>query len=170
MTDRERQVRWLPLRNRLGEVVASTMVDSEDYDRVAGYRWHLGRGYVTRSERVGPGKYVSFRLHREIVGAADSALYVDHINGDKLDNRKANLRIVTPQQSAQNVRARGGTSRFRGVSMNPDGTWRATVRIAKVDHYLGRFSTEEEAAGAASAYRRAHMPFAVARDEAVACA
>lgn len=57
---------------------------------------------------------------------------------------------------------RNGTSRFRGVRLLPNGRWGAHVMVRKRQHHLGSFDTEEEAAEAARAFRRKHMPFSVA--------
>lgn len=103
-----------------------------------------------------------FRLHRELLGLSESdTREVDHINRDRLDNRRCNLRVVTHAQNGQNVPAQGGTSPHRGVSFcRQTGRWRAHVMIDGKQNQLGRFDTEQEAAIAAAAFRRKHMPFA----------
>lgn len=86
---------------------------------------------------------------------------VDHINGDKLDNRKANLRICTRQQNLQNRLKITGTSKYRGVSWDPERQmFRAQATINYRNHFLGRYATEEEAAGVVRRFREANMPFA----------
>lgn len=73
-----------------GAPVAWSTIDLEDYERVIAYRWYLsGRGYAFRSR---DGKSVF--LHREVLGFPDSE-DIDHVNGDKLDNRKENLHACT---------------------------------------------------------------------------
>jgi len=81
-----------------------------------------------------------------------------------LDNRKANLRIVTPQQSAQNVSSRGGSSLHRGVTWRKDkNKWVAQAQLNGKNHYLGLFDSEIEAARVAAEWRKKHMPFSVER-------
>ena len=68
---------------------------------------------------------------------------IDHINGDKLDNRRTNLRIVTPRQNQQNkkIHINGhlpGTHQHKGK-------WQARIWINKKSNYLGTFSTPQEA-------------------------
>lgn len=137
------------------------LVDDEDADRVLSFRWcRCGPGYVGHRA---DGKVVS--LHRFIVGLAPGdGREVDHINGDRLDNRRENLRIVTRAQNNQNTPARGGSSAHRGVSFcKQTGRWRATAGLNGKLHHIGRFDTEAEAAEAAWAWRAENMPFATRR-------
>lgn len=92
-------------------------------------------------------------LHR-LVLEAPRHLVVDHINRNKLDNRKSNLRLATQSQNQMNIAKRGRTktekpqSKYKGVSRstyNP-AKWTATIKINKKNTYLGTFKTEEEAA------------------------
>ena len=73
----------------------------------------------------------------------------DHIDGNKLDNRRSNLRLVDRCGNAQNRR----TSEFRGTAFHKSGKWQAQVRHAGANHYLGLFSDRSEAAAAAQAKR-----------------
>jgi hypothetical protein len=98
-------------------------------------------------------------MHRTICGLErGDGRYVDHLNHDKLDNRRANLRVVS---NAENVRNRAprvyGSSRFRGVSFcKRTGRWVAQVTIGGHNHFLGRHVTEEQAAQAAESFRVAN--------------
>ncbi len=92
---------------------------------------------------------VTIYLHRQIAGAP-RGLDVDHINRDRLDNRRSNLRVCTRGQNLQNVASRGGSSLHRGVSWSKvAGKWRADVKLEGKQHYLGLFECEEDAAAAA---------------------
>ena len=66
---------------------------------------------------------------------------VDHINGDKVDNRPENLRYVTRKQNLRGARRTHGRSKYRGVSMNGK-RWSVIV----LRNRYGSFDTEEEAA------------------------
>lgn len=154
----------IPLK-RHGKIVAHALVDDCDLLRLSAFSWRLNdRGYpsrtLRRSERASQGPY---QLGREVlrlpVGDPREA---DHINGDKLDNRRSNLRAVTPQQHGQNCPARGGSSPHRGVTFHSSaGKWQAQVHVEGRNHYLGLFADEQDAADAARAFRSEHMPFAV---------
>jgi hypothetical protein len=105
-----------------------------------------------------------FYLHRELMGLTHgNTLTVDHLNLDKLDNRRANLRVIPQSGQPQNRPQvnNGWTSRYRGVSWHAlTGQWRARVGIGGKEHHLGTFSSEEEAAEVARAARLRLMPFA----------
>lgn len=94
------QTHRIPLfRRGQAEPIAFTIVDAADARWLLEHRWGLGSdGYATRRR---PG--VAIRMHREILGlAAGDGRHTDHINRDKLDNRRANLRVVTAAQNMQN--------------------------------------------------------------------
>jgi hypothetical protein len=148
----------VPLRDNWGEPRAYALIDPDDADRVAAYRWHLrnAEGYVATA--IGRS---SLSLHRFIWrDQVPDGLVVDHINGWRLDNRRANLRLVTTAQNAQNQGSRGGSSKHRGVTWDKArGLWMATAQLNGKRTTIGRFVTEDEAAKAAVAWRAEHMPF-----------
>ena len=139
--------------------------------RLGGHCWFLDKnGYVQRQLGRRGEPLRKLYLHREIMGLPPSGAQsadepvVDHINGDPLDNRRSNLRVVTRAQNAQNRRARGGTSRHRGVALIPaTGRWLAQAGLHGSLHYIGTFATEAAAASAARRWRSDHMPFSVER-------
>ncbi len=134
------------------------LVDVADADALAAYRWSMhGKGYAVRKARVG-GKTRPVLMHRELLGLTPGdGVQVDHVNGDKLDNRRANLRVCTQAQNQQN---NYHDRPYRGTYWDAQSKrWRAQVRLAGKCHRLGHFATREEAAAVASAFRREHMPF-----------
>jgi hypothetical protein len=134
------------------------LVDDADYERLARHRWAFHpQGYVFRTVRR-----KTVLMHREVLGLGPSDKGVDHRDGNPLDNRRANLRLASQAENCQNVRARGGTSRFRGVSWDRKSQkWYAKAKLNGRQHALGLYEREEDAAAAAAAFRRQHMPFAV---------
>ena len=74
-------------------------------------------------------------------------MLIDHINGDKTDNRIVNLRLVTRQQNIHNKPSRRGTSKHKGVQWNKNaGKWQAVIRHEGKSRYLGLFDSEDKAA------------------------
>jgi hypothetical protein len=135
------------------------LVDVEDA-HLREYYWSDDQfGYVRR--RGGDGRTV--KLHREVVGLnTGDELAVDHINHDRLDNRRQNLRRCTTAENSQNLRARRGSySKHRGVSFDKSrGKWVGQVTLDyRRQKWSKRFDTEEEAASAVAAKRRELMPF-----------
>lgn len=131
--------REIQLRGRDGSVRAVALVDDDDYERVNARRWYLGsQGYVTRG-RGGCRVY----LHRWLLDAPDG-MDVDHIDGNALNNQRANLRLCTRSENLGNQRrSKNNTSGYKGVRRLA-GRWGAFVR----QQFLGLYDTPEEAARA----------------------
>jgi hypothetical protein len=120
------------------------IVDDEDYDKVVQYKWHI------MANKAGSHMYAAtkLRMHRLVIDAPPGIM-VDHINGDTLDNRKSNLRLCTNSQNQQNTPSRGGSSRYKGVSLQKkSGKWIATFQYDGQRHYCGMWDSEEDAARA----------------------
>jgi hypothetical protein len=155
---------FVPLRAIDGSVRAHAIIDAADAAFVNQWRWSLLTvGYACRNEKT-DGRTRLIYLHRELMGLpriADSR-HVDHIDRDKLNLTRSNLRIVTKAQNEQNRGAIGGTSEHRGVCWNRvRQLWKAAIQVDGRTINVGHFPTEEEAAKAALAARRRHMPYAV---------
>lgn len=127
----------------------SAVVDDVDEQLVIPFSWyaHLaGRTAYARRWFRNPdpdGRSGCRSMHSLLTGWD----YVDHINGDGLDNRRSNLRRATLQQNQQNHPSRGGTSRFKGVHWSAKGKcWRAQIRIGGRARDLGGFDSELDAA------------------------
>ena len=124
------------------------IVDDEDFEWLSQYKWCCNsNGYAQRKVTIN-GKRATVLMHREIMQPPPD-MHIDHINGNRLDNRRCNLRIVTPQQNQFNRRIQSGTSRFKGVYWQKEAEkWRARIRYNRKLIHLGLFDTEEEAAAA----------------------
>lgn len=126
----------------------TAVIDRVDATLIAGFTWRLmGEGYVSAQR----GRMVIY-MHRLIAGAGPDEV-VDHINGDRLDNRSANLRIATPSQNSANRgpdrRRLGTSSRHKGVSWSKRRSkWRAYVHHEGRTRYVGEFADEDDAARA----------------------
>lgn len=111
------------------------------------YKWRYGgRGYIVRS--IGSKSKTIF-LHRELMKANNKTL-VDHINGNRLDNRIENLRFANRSQNSMNRgKHKKFTSKFKGVSIaKREKKWRAGIMLNGEQIHLGFFLKEEDAAAA----------------------
>lgn len=141
-------------------------VDAADLDLLSPYRWcarQARAAYYAQANRTVDGRRTSLQMHRLIMGVVDQPeVFVDHINRNTLDNRRANLRLLTPAESAQNKgKYANSTSRYRGVSwFAPNQKWVAKGGKGGKVFHLGYFENEEEAGNAAAAWRSQHLPYA----------
>ncbi|MAU10639.1 MAG: Fis family transcriptional regulator [Anaerolineaceae bacterium] len=84
-------------------------------------------------------------MHRLIL-KPDPGIQVDHINRDRLDNRRENLRFATRSQNQANKGLPiNNTSQYKGVSWRK-GKWEARIRYKDTRLYLGRFEQAQDAA------------------------
>ena len=126
------------------------IVDDEDYYILSRVKWNCdrarGRFYAIMSQKRN-GKWV--RMHNVILWKP-SHLFVDHINGDGLDNRRSNLRVVTHQQNMWNRKVnKNNKSGYTGVIWNAyKKKWAAYARVDGKMTEFGLFDTKEEAAKA----------------------
>lgn len=126
------------------------LVDDEDVPLVSSRKWRYRRSggnpgapiYVTANTSS-----AQLFLHRLILGASRGQI-VDHINGDRLDNRRGNLRFASHTENMRNRKKHvsGLTSRFKGVRRARNGKFTAAIRDGVHQNHLGTFDTEAEAA------------------------
>src|SRR4051794_7734935 len=104
----------IELRNRKRELVGVALVDDEDYERVlAAGPWHKdSAGYACHSVYLGGGRAAPHfrreRMARFVLGIQASQIWVDHRDGDPLNNQNDNLRTATAAENNQNVPKRTG--------------------------------------------------------------
>lgn len=131
-------------------------VDDEDYDFLMQWHWRYeNTGYASRNKYLGGGsknpKSTGIRMHRLIMKVTDPLIQVDHIDGDRLNNQKINLRIANNQQNSFNSKKTTSktTSEYKGVCLfakmkNPK--WRATIMFNRRSIHIGLFESEIDAA------------------------
>jgi hypothetical protein len=126
------------------------LIDDRDAERVLARVWHVhvtksGLKYAVSAARDGEK---AVRLHRFITDAPDGKK-VDHWSGDGLDNRRENLRVCTHAENIRNQsiqRTGRKTSKFKGVSYDAPGRWRAEIKQNGQRLKLGVFPDEHKAA------------------------
>ena len=122
-------------------------IDAADADLVESYgRWSADKRSNGFYARYSPERIY---LHRLIMGFPDGL--VDHQDGDTLNCRRSNLRIVTPSQSIMNTKMirSNNTSGHRGVFWDKSrGKWKAEITVHLRHIHLGRFDLIEDAIAA----------------------
>lgn len=126
----------------------TAIVDDEDFELLSQWKWQLySGGYARRSYRKN-GKSMNVAMHRFIL-KLPKGLYTDHINGNRLDNRKENLRVCSYRENAYNRVKRTGTSSiFKGVYWHKHNkAWLTGIRLKEGKlKVVGYFKNEIHAA------------------------
>lgn len=138
----------------------STKVDLDDYEFLMQWKWYISSwGYVIRKD---PTTHKTITMHRVIM-KAPKRTQLDHINRDKLDNRKFNLRFSTPSQNSTNRIRPKGKSGYRGVLwFAPMNAYQVRITSAGKRYFIGYFKDKIKAAKAYDkAARNLHTTFAV---------
>lgn len=117
--------------------------DRDDYEKIKMNQWHNAKGYICS---VKNGK--RFNLHRLVAGVTDRSICVDHIDGNKLDCRKSNLRNATKGQNNWNRNCVfSGKTKYRGVDVHTQNkNYRARIGYKNNHIHLGCYITAHEAA------------------------
>ena len=132
------------------------IVDDEDYSVINLFTWHYSRsGYAYAFFKYmmdGSQHYCPHKMHR-IINMTPKNRHTDHINGNKLDNRRENLRVVTPTQNRANTfkdykNANGYPGVFVQYKKNGSVSFRSRIVVDGKTKNLGYFKTPEEASAA----------------------
>ena len=109
------------------------LVDDEDFEELCQYKWYIRKNaytfYAYRPGRVGNSPTTIY-MHRQIM-KSQKGLETDHIDGNGLNNQKANLRICTKTDNRRNRgMGRNNTSGYKGVDLNKKtGKYRASIQV-----------------------------------------
>lgn len=140
-------------------------VDDEDFERISVFKWYFdsSTGYARHTTSRLLGRRSNLYLHRVVSGISDD-LSIDHVDGNRLNCCKSNLRVATSSQNAANslnygIRFLNKTSRYVGVYWDKSRKkW--TARYGR-NGFIGRFDDELEAATAYNDWKfRKHGEFA----------
>jgi len=120
------------------------LVDDDDYEVLKDFKYHITyKGYACRS-KWSPKKNIY--IHREILGAKKGE-QIDHINRDKLDNRKCNLRICSQSENSHNRQImKHNSSGYKGVVWDkPNNKWKGIFTLNGKQVFCGRYVDPKEA-------------------------
>lgn len=118
------------------------IIDDEDFEVVSKYSWkkYPSNRYVQASVN---GKTTSIS---RLVMKADKGVSIDHINGNRLDNRKCNLRVCSQAQNIKNRKPnKNGKSSYKGIVVLPNGRFRAKIDSDCHRYELGVYDNEHDA-------------------------
>jgi hypothetical protein len=118
------------------------IVDREEEGLLAKYNWRLVRGYAVATI---DSKQVS--MHRLLLGVTDPKVHVDHINQNRADNRRSNLRLCNQSQNQAN-------RKVKGFTITKHGKYRVLVCKHRIRKHIGYFDTQKEAE---EAYKKAKI-------------
>lgn len=138
----------IQLRGREGKDKVA-LVDAEYFNIVNKYRWYLKHGYAYTSvyikgSKKGDKRSKCFTMHRLLMGLPD--YQVDHINRNRLDNRKNNLRLATHSQNCQNSIRKKSKTGYIGVRQESNNVYVARVWVNNEQRIIGYYRTAIEAA------------------------
>lgn len=127
-----------------GEII---LVDEADFDQLSKYSWCTNAtGYAYAYARgTGRKNRQTVTMHR-LVMDFPKGMRIDHINRNKLDNRRDNLRICTNSQNLGNSIGYSKKTKFKGLDLLPNGKWRARINIGGKSIHLGVAFTDRDAA------------------------
>jgi hypothetical protein len=155
------EIAYIQLTDERNNLLAEAIVDEADVAAVIAFgRWKIAKRHATKYVTMGkrtPEGMKQIYLHRFLMGPT-GCMEVDHINRDGLDNRRANLRVVTRNVNLANRHLgekKPGSSGIPGVCrVTRKGIFRgwSAFLLPLMNNgkrlYIGEFSTIEEAAAA----------------------
>ena len=130
-------------------LLADCKVDPADRHLLDGYSWYLDHGYARAMIKGNP-----VYMHRLIMGLPEQN--IDHKNGDKLDNRRSNLRLCTQSQNMANTGiSKANKTGYKGVFWRKErAKFVAYIVVNRKRKHLGYFT---QAIDAAKVYDQAAM-------------
>jgi len=140
-----------------------TIVDDDDYLNLIAFKWYYSHGYAVRHPKMVRGyRRGKISIHREILHTPKGKL-TDHINGNTLDNRKSNLRIVDIYKNGWNQKILKNTpSGFKDIYWRKtDKAWEVRVMEHGKRHSVGYFKNKDDAVDALlRALKKYHQGYA----------
>lgn len=130
-------------------------IDKEDYHKIKDSKWVENKaGYLVarKNNKV-------YRLSRVLMGmSSGDKNVVDHIDGNTLNNKKDNLRIVSQSQNCKNTsHSKKSKTKYPGISILPTGKYKARITVNRKRIHIGHFDNLEEAISARKEYENKYF-------------
>jgi hypothetical protein len=154
---------------KLGRGTYAALVDDEDYEYLSQWTWMsskkgnniyvIRRQYVDERNSNGMKKTIKFSMHRVLLKVEDKKQFIDHLDGNALNNQKSNLRLASMSQNNRNTRkAKNCSSQYKGVSWLPKfKKWKVDIYVNGKNKGLGLFKNEEDAGRAYDKMAKLHF-------------
>jgi len=126
------------------------IVDDEDYEELSKYKWYYSSSGACRDTTGRDGRKKHIHMSRQIM-KAPAHLEVDHKDGNRLDNRRSNLRLCTHAQNLMNQKPqqRMHSSVYKGTSWSKVvHKWHSYIKFEQYRYHLGYYESEAQAAAA----------------------
>ena len=150
-------MKYIPLRNKYKQIAAYAIVDDEDFERLSQWKWYKhSHGYVCREKYIKSSKKsIRLWMHIEIMkhwNKYEINKQVDHINRNKSDNQKFNIRMATATQNCMNRGKQiNSTTNYKGIifeKRSKKNPWVARIPINGKLTHIGAYPTVIKAARA----------------------
>ena len=141
-------MRQIILHNKQKEITGYSNVSEEDYEYVNKYKWHLSTGGYAQSHINKKSVFLHRYIYTEILKQDINSCIIDHIDNNRLNNTRDNLRIASYTENTRNRKKKeNATSKYRGVSFNINKKlWQASIKIHNFLTLTADYKHEECAA------------------------
>lgn len=141
-----------------------TLISEQDFEKVSSLNWHVNSNGYARSNNHYNGQAHKIYMHQIILGKK-IGFDIDHINGNKLDNRQENLRHISRTSNNHNTKKTTAMSGYRGVYKSKSATkpWYARIKHQGVYHRSAPLETLEQAVEARKELERLWVEPSVGR-------
>lgn len=118
------------------------LIDKNDYEKISKHSWCISKtGYA-----VSNIDHKVTKMHRYILGLSNPKIIVDHINHNKLDNRRKNLRLCSDFENSRNTTvSKNNKLGHLGISLTKTGKYRARLMLNRKEIWLGSYHKIEDA-------------------------
>lgn len=118
------------------------IVDDEMFPVINQYRWYADKYHAVRNYRISESVRGRLHMHHLVAGFPIRGFVIDHINGNGLDNRRENLRVVSFRENMMNQKIHRNGKLIGASFQKARGSWRSVIKYKGRQKHLGEFSTE----------------------------